>query len=105
MIRESSQSNYVISDVTTYTYPHHHIRDMAVVDVDQARNDLSDMVDQVQDGERIIITSRNCNAVLMSEEEYNSLMETIHLLSDLDMAADLDRTCRMSLSEMEVWTQ
>lgn len=78
---------------------------MAVVDVDQARNDLSDMVDQVQDGERIIITSRNCNAVLMSEEEYNSLMETIHLLSDLDMAADLDRTCRMSLSEMEVWTQ
>lgn len=78
---------------------------MAVVDVDQARNDLSDMVDQVQDGERIIITSRNCNAVLMSEEEYNSLMETIHLLSDLDMAADLDRTRRMSLSEMEVWTQ
>lgn len=78
---------------------------MAVVDVDQARNDLSDMVDQVQDGERIIITSRNCNAVLMSEEEYNSLMETIHLLSDPDMATDLDRTRRMSLSEMEVWTQ
>ena len=78
---------------------------MAVVDVDQARNDLSEMIDRVQDGERITITSRNCNAVLMSEEEYNSLMETIHLLSDLDMAADLDRTCRMSLSEMEVWTQ
>ena len=30
---------------------------MAVVDVDQARNDLSEMVDRVQDGERITITS------------------------------------------------
>ena len=65
---------------------------MAVVDVDQARNDLSEMVDRVQDGERITITSRSCNAVLISEEDYNSLLETIRLLSDPDMAADLDRT-------------
>ncbi len=78
---------------------------MAVVDVDRARNDLSEMIDRVQDGERITITSRNCNAVLISEEDYNSLLETIHLLSDPDMAIDLDRTRRTSLSEMEVWTQ
>ena len=39
----------------------------------------------------------------MSEEGYNSLMETLHLLSDLDMAADLYRTRRTPLSEMEVW--
>ena len=73
---------------------------MAVVDVDQARNDLSEMVDRVQDGERITITSRSCNAVLMSEDDHNSLIETLHLLSDPDMAADLDRTRRTSLSEM-----
>ena len=78
---------------------------MAVVDVDQARNDLSEMVDRVQDGERITITSDNCNAVLMSEGDYNSLVETINLLSDPDMAADLDRTRGTSLTEMEVWTQ
>ena len=78
---------------------------MAVVGVDQARNDLSDMVDRVQDGERITITSRNCNAVLISEGDYNSLVETLHLLSDPDVAADLDRTRRTSLSEMEVWIQ
>ena len=78
---------------------------MAVVDVDRARNDLSEMIDRVQDDERITITSDNCNAVLMSEGDYNSLVETINLLSDPDMAADLDRTRRMSLSEMEVWTQ
>ncbi|TQS79628.1 MAG: hypothetical protein A3205_02260 [Methanomassiliicoccales archaeon Mx-03] len=76
---------------------------MAVVNVTQARNDLFNMVNQVQDGEKITITSRNCNAVLMSEEEYNSLLETLYLLSDPDMAADLDRTRRTPLSEMEVW--
>lgn len=76
---------------------------MAVVNVAQARKDLSDMVDRVQDGERIIITSESCNAVLMSEADYDSLMETLHLLSDPDMAADLDRTRRTPVSEMEVW--
>ena len=91
--------------MTTYTYPHHLTHGMAVVDVDQARNDLSEMVDRVQDGERITITSRSCNAVLMSEDDYNSLIETLHLLSDPDMAADLDRTRGTPLSEMEVWTQ
>lgn len=76
---------------------------MAVVNVTQACNELPDMVDRVQDGERIIITSKNRNAVLMSEAEYDSLMETLHLLSDPDMAADLYRTRRTPLSEMEVW--
>ena len=76
---------------------------MAVVNVTQACNELPDMVDRVQDGERITITSKNCNAVLIRKEEYNSLMETLHLLSDPDMAADLYRTRRTPLSEMEVW--
>lgn len=76
---------------------------MAVVNVTQACNEIPDMVDRVQDGERIIITSKNCNAVLMSEGEYDSLMETLHLLSDPDMVADLYRTRRTPLSEMEVW--
>lgn len=76
---------------------------MAVVNVTQACNELPDMVDRVQDGERITITSKNCNAVLMSEEEYDSLMETLHLLSDPDMAADLYRTRGTPQSEMEVW--
>ena len=76
---------------------------MAVVNVTQACNELPDMVDRIQNGERIAITSKNCNAVLMSEEEYDSLMETLHLLSNPDMAADLGRTRRTPLSEMEVW--
>ena len=76
---------------------------MAVVNVTQACNELPDMVDRVQDGGRITITSKNRNAILMSKEEYDSLMETLHPLSDPDMAADLCRTRRTPLSEMEVW--
>ena len=78
---------------------------MVVVDVDQARNDLSEMVDRVQDGVRITITSRNCNAVLISEEDYNSLVEALYLLSDPHMSGDLDRTRGTPMSEMEVWIQ
>lgn len=40
---------------------------MAVVNVTQACNELPDMVDRVQDEERITITSKNRNAILMSE--------------------------------------
>ena len=104
-MRESSRSNDVIINVATYTYPHNLTHGMAVVDVDQARNDFAEMVDRVQDGKRITIMSNNCNAVLISEDDHNSLVETLHLLSDPDMAADLDRTRGTPLSEMEVWTQ
>ena len=93
----------VFDDVISYKYLSDVPGIMAVVDVTQARRDLFDMVNRVQEGERFIITSKDCNAVLMSEEEYDSLLETLHLLSDPDMAADLDRTRRTPISEMEVW--
>ena len=76
---------------------------MAMVNVTQARDDLMDLVNSVQNGEKVTIASMGCNAALMSEEEYDSLMETLHLLSDPDVAADLDRTRRTPVSEMEVW--
>lgn len=76
---------------------------MAVIYVTQARDDLFNIMNRVQDGEKVIITSRDCNAVLMSEKEYNSLLETIYLLSDPDMAADLEHSSKAPLSEMEVW--
>lgn len=95
--------NDVFNDMMTYIYVSDGFGIMAVVNVTQARNDLFNLVSRVQDGEKITITSKNCNAVLMSEEEYDSLLETLHLLSDPDMAADLDRTRRTPISEMEVW--
>lgn len=77
---------------------------MVVVNVTQARNELFSMVNAVQDGEKYIITSKTNNAVLISEEEYDSLMETLYVLSDPDMASDLDEARNAPLSDMEVWT-
>ena len=77
---------------------------MVVVNVTQARNDLFNMVSRVHDGEHITITSKNTNAVLLSEDEYNILIETLYLLSDSNMASDLYRTRNTPLSEMEVWS-
>lgn len=39
---------------------------MAVVNVAKTRDDVLDMVERVQDGERIVIISESCSAVLMS---------------------------------------
>lgn len=76
---------------------------MAVVNVAQVRNDLFSIMDSAQDGEKVVIVSKGRNAVLMSEEEYDSLIETLYLLSDPDMAADLRKARETPLTEMEAW--
>ena len=43
---------------------------MSVINVTQARKDLFNLVNDVQNGEKVTITSKNCNAVLMSEDDY-----------------------------------
>ena len=50
---------------------------MDAVTVARARSELPEMMDRVSDGERFVITSDGCNAVLMSEDEYRSLIETL----------------------------
>ena len=77
---------------------------MVVVNVTQARNELFSMVNAVQDVEKYAINSKTNNAVLISEEEYDSLMETLYVLSDPDMASDLDEAHNASPSDMEAWT-
>lgn len=57
---------------------------MRIVSYTEARNNLKDVMDDaVNDCTPIHITrsgeSKNC--VLMSEDHYNSLMETVHLMS------------------------
>jgi len=67
---------------------------MRVVNFSEARNSLKRVLDQVvDDADYTIITRRNsANAVVMSLDIFNSLMETIHLLKSPANAAHLAKS-------------
>jgi antitoxin YefM len=55
---------------------------MTILNVTEARTRLYSLIDETADThEPIVITGKRGNAVLMSEEDWNSIKETLHLLS------------------------
>lgn len=55
---------------------------MTILNATQARARLYKLLEQVIEGhEPVQITSRRGNAVLLSEEDWRSIQETLHLLS------------------------
>ena len=67
---------------------------MRVVSFTEARNGLKSVLDQVvNDVDHTVITRRDAeDAVVMSLEHYNSLMETVHLLKSPANAAHLAKS-------------
>ena len=67
---------------------------MRVVNFSEARNNLRTVIDQVvEDADVTVITRRDApDAVVMSLDTYNSLMETVHLLKSPANAAHLARS-------------
>ena len=67
---------------------------MRVVDFSEARNSLKNVIDQViDDADYTIIVRRDApDAVVMSLDTFNSLMETVHLLKSPANAAHLARS-------------
>ena len=67
---------------------------MQVVSFTEARNNLKSVLDQVvNDADCTIITRRDAeDAVVMSLDYYNSLMETVHLLKSPTNAAHLAKS-------------
>lgn len=67
---------------------------MRVVTFSEARNNLKRVLDQVvSDAEHTIITRRDAeNVVIMSLSSYNSIMETLYLMSNPANAAHLGRS-------------
>jgi antitoxin YefM len=64
---------------------------MHVVNFSEARNMLKDVIDRVVNDADVTIISRRdaSDAVIMSLDHYNSLMETVHLLESPANAAHL----------------
>lgn len=69
---------------------------MRVINFSDARNRLKNVLDQVaDDADYTIITRRDAeDAVVMSLDQFNSLMETVHLLKSPANAAHLARSVK-----------
>lgn len=67
---------------------------MRVVNFSEARNSLKSVIDQViDDADYTVIARRDApDAVLMSLDTFNSLMETVHLLRSPANAAHLAKS-------------
>lgn len=67
---------------------------MKIVSFTQARNSLKSVLDSVvNDADTTVITRRDAeDAVVMSLDYYNSLMETVHLLRSPANAEHLSRS-------------
>lgn len=67
---------------------------MRVVNFSEARNSLKNVIDQViDDADFTVIARRDApDAVVMSLDTFNSLMETVHLLKTPANAAHLTRS-------------
>lgn len=65
---------------------------MRVVNFSEARNNFKRVLDQVSDdADYTIISRRDCDdAVVMSMNQFNGLMETVHLLSNPANAKHLE---------------
>ena len=67
---------------------------MRIISFSKARNSLKSVLDSVMDdADCTVITRRDAeDAVVMSLEHYNGLMETLHLLSSPANAAHLHKS-------------
>lgn len=67
---------------------------MRVINFSDARNQLKRVIDQVvEDSDVTVITRRDAeDAVVMSLEHFNGLMETVHLLRSPVNAAHLSKS-------------
>ena len=65
--------------------------------------DMFNIIKTVQNGDAVTIRSKDGNAVLVSEEEWNGIKETLHLLSIPGMLESILESSNEDISEMERW--
>ncbi len=70
------------------------------VNITNARNDLYNLVDMaIKDSEPVNIATKSGNAIIISEADYNALLETLYLSSDPEYKKTLIDNMNAPLSE------
>ena len=73
---------------------------MTIVNATEARSKLYSLIDETsQTHQPIIITGKRGNAVLISENDWNAISETLHLLSIPKMRESIKEGIKQPLSE------
>jgi antitoxin YefM len=73
---------------------------MTTLTVSNARTTLYQLVAMLQDGEApVLITGKKGNAVLVSEDEWRSIVETLHLSSIPGMSLSIQQGMKEPLDE------
>lgn len=78
---------------------------MTVVNATNARSDPYSLLDRVLEQELVTITTKKGNAVLMSEEEWESIKETLYLMGDPDFLKDVEESRNAPDSDFEAWNR
>ena len=76
---------------------------MPTVDVARARKDLYDLINVALDHELVTIASKDGNAVLMSEEDWECIKETLYLMGDPEFTKDVEESRNAPDSDFEAW--
>ena len=74
---------------------------MATTNVTELRKNLFSTVDSViKFNEPVQVTTKNGNAILLSEEDYNALLETVYLMSQPGLVSKIKESEKERTSEM-----
>ncbi len=74
---------------------------MTILNATEARSKLYTLIDEAAETHQpIVITGKRANAVLVSEEDWNSITETLHLLSVPGMRESIKEGLRQDISEL-----
>jgi len=73
---------------------------MIILNATEARSKLYSLIDEAASThEPIVITGKRGNAVLISEEDWNAISETLHLMSIPGMAESIKEGMKTPVSE------
>jgi prevent-host-death family protein len=74
--------------------------DMTVIKVTDARSKLYKLIDEVASShEPVLISGKRANAVLVSEDDWNAIQETLYLVSIPGMRESIRKGLKTSVEE------